>query len=74
MRYIQRGLDGKLVGHFANEQPYAKELAPDNHPDILAWNEARKPKLSDGPDELTLIKSRLAALEARLQSETTAKR
>lgn len=41
MRYVQRDETGQLIGHFANEQPYAKELVADDHPDILAWQAAR---------------------------------
>lgn len=47
-RFVQRDSDGKLIGHYANPQPgYAEEELPDDHPDILAWQAARKPKAVD---------------------------
>lgn len=36
-RYIQRDKDGVVIGHYANAQPYAEEMVPEDHPDILAW-------------------------------------
>jgi len=65
MRYVQRGKDGVVLGHFANEQTYARELVADDHPDILAWNEARKPKPVNPADSL---ESKFAALSARIDA------
>lgn len=41
-RYIQRDEAGNLIGHFANPQPYAQELADEDHPDILAWKDRHR--------------------------------
>ena len=62
MRYIQRDKDGKLIGHFACEQPYATEIVADDHPDIMEWNALRASERSK-PSRLEL---RLAALEAEI--------
>ena len=38
MRYVERGLDGKVKGSFAGAQPgYAEELLADNHPDLVEY-------------------------------------
>lgn len=37
MRYVQRNDEGHVIAHFANEQPYAKELLPADHSDIKAF-------------------------------------
>lgn len=68
LRYIQRDLDGKVVGHYAHPHPYATEEAAPNHPDIVAWQAkrdadkaahiARRAEMS--PDKLL---ARIAALE-----------
>lgn len=70
-RYVQRDEDGNVIGHFANEQPYAKERVPPDHPDILAWNVKRKAAQAEhmkrkaelSPERLL---ARIAALEAKL--------
>jgi glutathione S-transferase len=62
MRFIQRDSDGKIVGHFANEQSYATEAVEDDHPEIVAWydeREARR-KAAISPE------IRIAALEAEV--------
>lgn len=62
MRYIQRDNDGTVIGHFANEQSYATECVPDDHPDLVAWHterEARR-KAAISPEK------RIAALEATI--------
>lgn len=42
MRFVQRNpKTGEVVGHFANEQTYAKEQLPDDHPDIAAYKRRR---------------------------------
>lgn len=73
MRYIQRNAQGSVVGHFANEQPYAQERVADNHPDILAWSrriadakaDYMRRKAMASPDVLL---ARIAALEAEVSS------
>lgn len=63
-RWIQRDAAGAMIGHFANEQPYAKEEAPDDHPDILAAKAARDAyRLAD---HNTSSNERLRTAEARL--------
>lgn len=70
-RYVQRDEDGNVIGHFANEQPYAKECVPPDHPDILAWEAKRataqaeylRRKAELSPERLL---ARIAALEAKL--------
>lgn len=64
LRYIQRDADGKLIGHFANPQPYATEAVPEDHPDILAWSEKWR-KLRGGTYGELL--ARIEALEAKLK-------
>lgn len=64
MRYIQRDKDGNVTGLFANEQTYATELVADDHPDILAWVEARKPKPRIPGESLD---EKIAALTVRLE-------
>lgn len=71
MRFLQRDESGKLVGHYANPQPYAQEAVADDHPDIVAWNTARKKDQADylarkarlDPEKLL---ERIEELEARL--------
>ena len=39
-RYVQRDeKTGEVIAHFANEQPYAKELLDEDHPHIRAFKE-----------------------------------
>lgn len=47
MRFIQRDpLDNaKIVGHFANEQDYAREAVPDDDPLIQAFDSQRGSKV-----------------------------
>lgn len=63
MRYVQRNKAGILVGHYANEQSYAKERVADDHPDIMAWEEKAKLK-GAGPDKS--LSERISALEAEI--------
>lgn len=38
VRYVQRDpVTGVITGHFANEQLYAKEALPIDHPEIQDW-------------------------------------
>lgn len=68
MRYVKRDPDtGKVVGHYANEQSYAKECLPDDHPDVKEFydfkeREKDQPSLSQ---QLADIRSRLDKLEAK---------
>ena len=66
MRYIQRDKTGKVIGHFANEQPYATECVPDDHPDIVKFHAdimvVRGPSLSDRVADL---EKRIVALESK---------
>jgi len=54
MRYPQYDANGKLLGHYANAQfdragkLYTAPPIPDDHPDILAWVEARKRAVKPG--------------------------
>ena len=42
MRFVQRDpVTKEVIGHFANEQTYAKEVLPDDHPDIQAFKDRR---------------------------------
>lgn len=71
MRYIQRDKNGVVIGHFANEQPYAQECVPDDHADILAWTakikankeEYLKLKAETSP---TVLFEKIKALEAEI--------
>jgi hypothetical protein len=43
MRFVQRDpASNKIIGHFANPQPYAQEELADDHPDILAYKAERE--------------------------------
>lgn len=72
MRYVQRNALGEVIGHYANEQPYASESVSDDHPDILAWQAKRiaakeeymRRKAELRPERLL---SRIAELEAQLR-------
>ncbi len=73
MRYVARYPEtGKVRGHFANEQSYAKELLPDDHPDILEWERANRPdpkrkgKLERLEDEVAALKKRREEALAKL--------
>lgn len=49
MRYVERGSDGNIVGHFAVLQPgFAEEEVDDDSPEIVEFNEktqrARQPQ------------------------------
>ena len=71
MRYVERDVNGKINGSYANRQPgYAEELVADNHPDLI---EFLKPKPLPLPTPLQELEeflkakpSRIAALKALL--------
>jgi hypothetical protein len=66
MRYVHRDASGAVLGHYANPQPYAQEAVADDHPDLLAWREARE--AARGPtmaERLAALEERIAKLEAR---------
>lgn len=63
-RYLQRDMDGNVIGHFANPQPYAQEEVPFDHPDILAWK-ANIQKQAEAASFAALA-ARIAALESKL--------
>lgn len=66
MRFVQRDNDGKLTGHFACEQTFAREAVPDDHPDILAWEADRKAQHeADRRDNSPM--ARITKLEAELE-------
>lgn len=69
MRYIQRK-NGKVVAHFANEQSYARELAPNNHPDILEFTENRKDKRPRVSQQLITLEDRIKELEEMIKKLT----
>ena len=62
MRYVQRDKEGKVIGHFANEQSYAKELLEDNHPDILDMK-TKQPKKVTIAEEMLELKKKIKQLE-----------
>ncbi len=64
MRYIQRDDSGKVIGHFANPQPYAQELVEDDHPGIVAFNTA----CEAARKRATPMELRLRAIEAKLDA------
>jgi len=49
MRFVQRDQTGKVVGHFANPQPFATECLDDTHPDIEAYKIAKELQKNPGP-------------------------
>jgi hypothetical protein len=63
MRYVQRDKDGKLIGHFAHPHPYAKERVAPDHPDIVAWDAARKVRGPSMGERFAAFEARIAALE-----------
>lgn len=71
MRYVHRDSSGKLIGHFANEQSYAREAVPDDHHDIIEWRDRHKRENEEylrrkammDPEKLM---ARLEAIEKRL--------
>ncbi len=55
--YVQRNANGVVNGVFSHPYPEAKELLPENHPDIVAFrNKPRTPAPSNikpvGPTEV----------------------
>lgn len=71
-RYIQRNAAGEVIGHYSHPHEYAKEEAPEDHPDILAWRAkiaaaktAYMQRKADLDPEKLL--ARIAALEAKLK-------
>lgn len=62
MRYIQRDEHGALLGHYAHPHPYALEEAPDDHPDIVAWQAQREATAAPS------LAERVLALEAELRA------
>ncbi len=42
MRYVHRNERGQVVAHFANEQPFATEGLPDDHPDLADYRQRVK--------------------------------
>jgi hypothetical protein len=67
MRYVKRDENGLVVGHFANEQPYATELVADDHPDIEAFKERRRAKQVPTAERFASTES-VAALVARIEA------
>lgn len=70
IRYVQRDTSGKITGHLSHPHSYAQEALPEDHPDILAWNEERRRQTladySSTSDPRTRMDSqRIAALEMR---------
>jgi len=65
-RFVQRDVDGKLTGHYANAQPgIAEEEVADDHPDILDWQaERRAYRLADHNSQSN---ERLRVAEERLR-------
>jgi hypothetical protein len=39
---VQRNAVGQVVGHFANEQTFATERLPDDHPDLADYRQRRQ--------------------------------
>lgn len=72
MRYLQRDDDGRVIGHYANPQSFATEEVPDDHPDLVAWDAARKAAAIAGPT-IGELAARLDAMAAEL-AELTATR
>ena len=72
LRFIHRDSSGKMLGHYANKQSYATEGVPEDHPDIVAWNEARDKLKRDAEERKARLDpekllARIEALEARLK-------
>jgi hypothetical protein len=68
MRYVQRNEKGEVIAHFANEQSYAVECIPVDHPDIEDFKRRRdfkKKTPSDVHVNSTMIKSAWARGMAR---------
>lgn len=67
MRFVQRDFTtGLIVGHFANEQDYAKEQLEDDHPDLVAYRVAREANRGlTVTEELSLLKARVEDLERK---------
>ena len=53
MRYVERNEKGEVVGDYACEQDFAKEILPADHPDILAFWERQ----NNGTVHASIIKS-----------------
>jgi hypothetical protein len=66
MRYVQRDGKGRLIGHFANPQPYAQERVADDHPDIVAWDAGRAWTGPSASEREATLMARIEALEAKL--------
>ena len=75
MRYIHRDADGKVSGHYANEQTFAKECVPDDHPDIKKYyadikavSAAAKAEAAKN-DPIKLLEARIAQLEKLIKGK-----
>jgi hypothetical protein len=68
VRWVQRDESGKVIGHFANPQPYAREELPDDHPDLKHYRDERQRLEDEGRRESSIpaILARLSALEQRV--------
>lgn len=69
-RYLQRDDNGKVIGHYANPQPYAQEQVPGDHPEILKWNERRKAdrkRASPAMQRIEQLEAKIEALSKKLK-------
>lgn len=66
LRYVERDARGKVIGHFANEQSYAREALLDDHPDLLDF-QARRDLARTEAEKRSLSKV-VPALEARVKA------
>lgn len=71
-RYIQRDETGKVCGHFAHPHSYAQEEVDEDHPDIAAWDAARREyqKMGYGSQStprLRAAEERVKVLEANVE-------
>lgn len=77
-RYLHKDKQGKVLGHYANENPSATELVPDDHPDLLAFHAAREAAKQASKNSrvqaaaseearLVAIENRIGAIERALQ-------
>lgn len=64
MKYVERDKDGIVKGVYACLQPgYAEEMLPDDHPDILKFNDAQASIINQGKS----IDARIRAIEEKMK-------
>lgn len=68
MRYIQRNQDGKLIGHFANENELATEFVEDDNIEIVEFNRIKNETRQTTSQRITELENRIHKLEMEIKN------